>query len=58
MDYLHRVLKNNYPDWIIKDLEKKLTSPTVNLDIGLDMNNIFISVPYVTHVSEECRQIC
>ena len=47
VEYLHTVLlKNNYPDWIIKDLEKKPTTLTVNLDTGLEVNqNFFISVP-------------
>ena len=46
MDLLHRVLlKNNYPDGIIKDYEKISTSPTVNSYTGLEVNrNIFISV--------------
>ena len=49
MDYLHRVsLKKNYPDWIIKDSEKKPTTSTVNPDTCLEVSkNIIISVAYV-----------
>ena len=58
MDYLHRVLKNTYPDWMIKESEKKLATPIINQDIGLEIKkNIFISVPFVPGLSEECRRI-
>ena len=45
IEYLHKVLlRNNCPDWIIKILEKKPTTPTVNLNTGLEVSkNIFIS---------------
>ena len=59
MDYLHWVLlKNNFPDWILKDLEKKPTTPIVNPDTGLEINkNIFMSVPYIPGLSVEFRRI-
>ena len=46
MDYLHRaLLQNNYPDWIIKESEKKPATPMTNPDIGLEVKkNFFISV--------------
>ena len=51
-------LKNNCPDWFIKDLEKKSTTLTVNPDICLKVNkNIFIPVPYVPGLSENFRRI-
>ena len=58
MNYFHRVLlKNNYPDWIIKNPEEKAT-PNVNPNAGLQANkNIFISVPYDNGLSEELRRI-
>ena len=57
MDYLHRVLlKNSYPDWIIKYPEKKPTIPTENSDTCLEVNkNIFISIPCVPDLSDEFR---
>ena len=37
MNYLYRLLlKNSYPDWIIKNPEKKPTTPTENPDTGLE----------------------
>ena len=36
MDYLHSILlKNNYPDWIIKNLEKKPATHPVDPNTGL-----------------------
>ena len=59
MDYHHRILlKNIYPDWIIKNLEKKTKTPTVSPDTGTEVNkNNFISVPYVLDLNEEFRRI-
>ena len=58
MGYLYKVqLKNNYPDWIIKNPEKKSTTPTVNPDTGLEVSKtIFISTPCVPGLSEEFRR--
>ena len=59
MDYHHNVfLKNNYPDWISKESEKKPVAPPVNPDTGIEVKkNIFISVAYVPGLSEEFRRI-
>ena len=59
MDYLYRILlKTNYPDWIIKDSEKKPTTTITNPCAGLEVNkNIFTSVQYVSSLSEEFRRI-
>ena len=59
MKYLHRVfLKNNYPDWMIKESEKKLATPIVNPDNGVEVKkNIFIPVPCVPGLSEEFERI-
>ena len=39
--------KKSYPDWIIKNPEKKPTNPTKNPDTSIEVNkNIFFSVPY------------
>ena len=56
MDYIHRgLLKNNYSDWMIKETEKKPTTPIRNQDTGLEVKkNVFISVP---GLSEEIRRI-
>ena len=35
MDYIHQVLKNNYPDWMIKQSGKKPAAPIVNPDTGI-----------------------
>ena len=57
MDHLHGVLlKNNYPDWVIKEFEKKQITPIINSDIGLE-KNIFISVLYIPGLSGEFRRI-
>ena len=59
MDHLHRVLlKNNYPDWVIKESEKKPVNIIINPDTGLeDKKNVFISVPHVLGLSKEFRRI-
>ena len=36
--YFHRILlKNNYTDWMIKELEKKALVPIINPNIGLEV---------------------
>ena len=57
MAYLHKVLlKNSYPDRIIKIPEQKQTTP--DPDTGLEVNkNIFISVSYVPGLGEEFWRI-
>ena len=59
MDYLHRaLLENNYPDWMIKESEKKPATPLINPDTGFEVNkNVFISSPYVADHSDEFRRI-
>ena len=59
MDYLHRVLlKNNDPDWMIKESGKKPVTPIINPDTGLEVKkNIFTSVHYIPGSSEEFRRI-
>ena len=58
MDYLHRVCKNSYPDWMTKESEKKPATPITNLDTGLEVKkNIFISVPYVPGLSKDFKRI-
>ena len=49
MAYLPQViLKNNYPHWMIQEPEKKLHTPIINPDTGLELKkNIFIPVLYV-----------
>ena len=58
MDYLHTVLlRNNYPDWMIKETEKKPATAIINPGTGLEVKkNVFISVPYVPGLSEEFRR--
>ena len=58
MDYLNLVLKNNYPDWMIKESDKKPATLFINPDTGLEiMKNVFIFVPCVTGCSKEFRRI-
>ena len=59
MDYLHCVLqKNNYPEWMMKELEKNPSTSIINPETGLDIKKIvFISLPYVSGFSEEFRSI-
>ena len=57
MDYLHRVLKNSYPDWMIKENEKKQAIPIIIPDTGLEVNkNVFITLPCFCGLSEEFRR--
>ena len=59
MDYLHCVfLKNSYPEWLIKEPEKKPSTPIINPETGLKISNrVLIYVPYVPCLSEEFRRI-
>ena len=59
MDYLYRgLLKNNYPDGMIRESEKKPATPILNTDTGLEVKkNIFISIPYVPGLNEEFWRI-
>ena len=59
MNDLHQVLlENNYPDWIIKEPEKKPPTPIRNLETGLELKkNILMYVLYVPGLSKEFRRI-
>ena len=59
MYYLHQVLlRSSYPDWIIKEQEKKPPTSIINLETGLEVKkNILISVPYVHCLIKEFRRI-
>ena len=58
MDFLHRVLlENNYPDWVIKEHNKKPSTPIIYPHTGLEVKKkVFISVPYVPGLSKEFRR--
>ena len=58
MYYIHKaLLKNNYPDWIVKEPEKKPPTATANPDTGLEAEKILlISVPYVSGLSERIEK--
>ena len=52
MDHLHRILKNNFPNWMDKESKKKPATPIINPDTGLEVKKKFlISVPYVPDLS-------
>ena len=58
MDYLHRIIKNNYPDKMIKETEKKMETAIIYPDTGLEVKkNVLISIPHVLCLSEEFRRI-
>ena len=48
MDYLERNFKDNYPDWMIKETEKKPATPSINE----------ISITSVSGLSEEFGRNC
>ena len=49
---------NGYPKWMIKEPEKKPSTPIINLESGLEIKKSWlISVPYVPGLSEKFRRI-
>ena len=51
-------LKNNCPEWIIKELEKKPSTSIINLGAGLEIKKkVLISVHYIPDFSVDFRRI-
>ena len=60
MYHIHRVLlKGKYPNWMIKESEKKPGNSIINPDTGsLEVKkNVFISDPYLPDISKEFMRI-
>ena len=58
MYYIHHLLKNNYLEWMMKELGKKASTPILNPETGLEIKKrVFIPVLCISGLSEEFKRI-
>ena len=58
MEYLHCLLLYNYPQWMIKEMQKKPSTPKINPETCLEIKkSVCMSAPYIPGLSKEFKGI-